>query len=65
VYDWNGKRKHSFPVGDLRFVGERDVGAKATLFYTLVYWENKSGGEDDRMHVKVYSIPTADLDELD
>ncbi len=65
VYDWDGKRKHSFPVGSLRFVGERDVGAEATLFYTLVYWENKSGGDDDQMHVKVYTIPTADLDELD
>ncbi len=65
VYDWNGERIHSFPVGDLRLVGERDVGGVPTLVYTLVYWENKSGGGDDRLRVKVYTIPTADLDELD
>ncbi len=64
VYGWDGKKKHEFPVGDLRLADERDVGGVATLIYTLVFREHENK-DDDAVHLRVYTIPTADLDELD
>jgi hypothetical protein len=64
VYSWQGKEKYEFAVGSLRFVEERLVGAVPTLVYTLVLRQPEKDDEDSLL-IRVYTIPTADLDELE
>jgi hypothetical protein len=69
VYGFDGSKRYEFPAGSLRFAYETfdDPGGAAIpmLYYTLIYWESGGDGGDDQLYIRVYKLPTADLDKLD
>jgi len=65
VYDANGRRKHSIPMGKLHFAYEITIASVPTMFYTLVYFDEVGDRDDDNMYIDIYAIPTADLNKLE
>ena len=65
VYTQGGEEVSSFPMGALRFVYE--IYDSASSAYKMIFVMPYSvGSHDDReIYFKVYSIPTADIKELD
>ncbi len=65
VYTQGGDEVSSFPMGALKFVYElyNTVSASYKMIFIMPY---SIGSHDDReIYFKVYSIPTADIKELD
>jgi len=64
VYSPAGQREYFFPLGSLRFAYETYRDGTPTLLFSLVYW-NQAAGSDDEFYINVYSLPTARLSTLD
>jgi len=64
VYSPSGARKYRFPLGDLHFAYETYIGGVPTLLFSLIYWD-QVGGDEEEFHINVYSLPTARLSTLD
>jgi hypothetical protein len=64
IYTPSGERKYRFPLGDLHFAYETYLGGVPTLLFSLVYWD-QVGGDNEEFHINVYSLPTASLSTLD
>jgi hypothetical protein len=65
VFSADGDRKYSFPLGDLEFVGERyePSGTVAKMVFVLPVITGRRGEQE--VEFGVYTIPTADLGDLD
>ncbi len=64
IYSPAGELKYSFPLGDLHFAYETYIGSVPTLLFSLIYWDQVSG-DNEEFHINVYSLPTASLSTLD
>jgi hypothetical protein len=64
VYSRAGKRKYAFPMGDLHLAYETYLDGVPTLIFSLIYWD-RSGGDNEEFHIRVYSLRTARLSTLD
>jgi hypothetical protein len=65
VYTQGGDEVSSFPMGALKFIYElyNTVSSSYKMIFVMPY---SVGSHDDReIYFKVYSIPTADIEELD
>jgi hypothetical protein len=65
VYDSGGREKYSIPTGKLHFAYENTDGVEPFMIYTLIYWDQVEDNDSDNMFIDIYTIPTADLDELE
>jgi hypothetical protein len=64
IFSAAGERKYEFPLGSLHFAYENYLGGVPTLIFSLIYWD-RSGGDSEAFHIRVYSLPTASLSTLD
>jgi hypothetical protein len=66
VYDGNGSRKYSFPMGSLHFCFEKYDNAAGSyrLYFSLAYWLYGYRNGEDKLLIDIYSLPTASLDSL-
>jgi hypothetical protein len=62
VYDGNGTEIASFPLGALRFIGERYVDGQPLALFSLARIVTERYSET--LAIDVYSIPAADLETL-
>lgn len=64
VYSASGVKQFRFPLGGLRFCYERHDGAEYRLYFSQAYLYYGRNDKSDQLYLKVYSLPTADLDSL-
>ncbi len=63
VYDAAGRKKYSIASGNLHFAYENTDGSEPVMVYTLVYFDRLDW--DDNMYIDIYTIPTAELRDLE
>jgi len=53
-----GTLEATFPLSDLRFIGEMYIGGTATMLFSHALWAGR------QLSFNIYSIPTADIKTL-
>jgi hypothetical protein len=69
VYSPSGNFKYDIPMGDLKFAYEffypwNVQNGKYIMIFTFIYWEPREH-DGDRPIIRVYSLPTSKLGDLD